>query len=141
MRRRKRLIAGIISSGAMTLALAEAVLASMCVPGMDMSMHMDTGMHAAASMESEAPAEDCTGAASSGVETGSHGHQGEHDKPQPECPFMPAAAAQGCTGVASLPSQIIELDTAVPETLTGEALEQSGRNLLLALPLFRPPRP
>lgn len=125
MKRRTRLIAGIFALVAMTSALAETLLASTCTPGMD--------MQAPAAAAAEAPAEDCPMVAS-------HGGDGEQDENERHCPFAPAAATQGCTGVASLPSHAIPHLAPSLEGLVGVFVEQTGHNLLLGSALFRPPR-
>ena len=124
MRRRTRLIAGTFALVAMTSALAETVLASTCVPVMQ--------MQTAGATAPQAPADDCMLGASHDRDP-----DGENER---QCPFGPAAAAQGCAGVASLPAYAVNEIAPSPEGVVGVFLEQTEHDLLLGKALFRPPR-
>lgn len=106
---------------ALTFTFTETVLAATCAPGMDMA-HMEmAGM--------EAPA---TG--------GLAGPESPGEAEDRQCPFGPASAVQGCTGVASLPSHTAHAfspGTELTSSLFGELLQQ---DLLLVTALFHPPR-
>lgn len=124
MRRSTRLIAGIFTLAALTFALAETVMASMCAPAMDMQTAKAVAPHA--------PADDCM--------PGALRDCGEHGETERHCPFGPAAAAQGCTGVASLPSCALDQITPPREGVVAVFVVQAEHDLLLGNALFRPPR-
>lgn len=124
MRRRTRLIAGIFALVAMTFALAETVLASTCAPAMEMQT-----IEAEAP---EAPADDCM--------LGASHDRGEDGDKERHCPFGPAATAQGCAGVASLPAHAVDQIAPSPEGVVAVFVEQTEHDLLLGNALFRPPR-
>lgn len=135
MRRRTRLLAGTFALVAMTFALTETVLASMCASVMGMqhgeveSVHLGphhSGHHAMGSADHD------TGPASHPQSA-----EGQNER---HCPFGPAAAAQGCTGVASLPTHAMDR---IPASLAGALdvfVETTEQDLLLTDALFHPPR-
>lgn len=129
MRRRTRRIAGTLALAAMTLFLVESVWASTCAPGMDMD---DRAMTLADQVPP--PADDCA--------HGWKGHgTGEEDADDGRaCPFGPAAAAQACAGVASLPARAGAALATSPEGATSVFIELTERDLLLGAALFHPPR-
>lgn len=128
MNRRIRLVAGILALVASTFAHAETVMAVTCTPEMDMDMDMPT----AEAGTPHAPADH--GMPGSSAECCDDGENERH------CPFGPAAAAQGCAGVASLPTHAVNPIAASPEGVVAGFIEQAQHDLLLANALYRPPR-
>jgi hypothetical protein len=127
MKHRTRLIAGIFTFVAMTFAIAEAVWASTCLPGMDMPT-------AAAVAEPASPLDDCV--------HGSHdGGGGENkDRDERHCPFGSVAAAQACAGLALLPTHGTGSSGPGPDAPSSVFVELAGSDLLLSAALFHPPR-
>ena len=123
MRRRTRLFA-FFALLAMTGALAEGVLASACMPGMDMgegAMSMDSeGRHA-------------------GMDDS--GEQSERQDPADEsdCPFAPVAA-QGCLAIASIPGNSTVVITSAGDACHRVTFDDEQYDLLLHRALFHPPR-
>lgn len=118
MKRRARSIAGILALVALSLSLAESVLASTCPP---MSEAEQTDM---AGMMGGSPTDDAP-----------DGDQSD-DR---HCPFS-GAVPQGCFAFASLPAGS---DASPAPALEGHPEVISGAahpDLLLARALFRPPR-
>jgi hypothetical protein len=128
MNRHTRRVAGTFALLAMTLFLVESVWASTCAPGMDMD-----GPATAAG--DPAPASgDCV--------HGWAGHDAGEDDPDGErpCPFGPAAAAQACMGIASLPARAVVALAPSPGGAISVFIELTERDLLLEAALFHPPR-
>ena len=128
MRRPTRLIAGVFALLAMSSAFAEAVLASTCAPGMDMEMTEDMAAHASPMTDDAMPM----------------GH--DHPAPEgdaegdPDCPFGPVTALQGCAGAASLPAHTVALQAPSPEGAGAIFTEGARHARLFGTTLFRPPR-
>ena len=127
MRRRNRILTGILALTAMTFSVAETVVGSTCAPGMDMDMHEvgETHVHGGDGMADTA-------------DTSQDREHGEAGPGEGHCPFGPAVA--GCAGVASFPSQVA--GDIVPRLRADLAVfsESTEHPLLLANALFHPPR-
>ena len=124
MKRRTRIFA-FLALTAMTGALAEGVLASVCVPGMDMgggAMSMDTGV----------PNDDMTG----GADRSERQHLPDDGS---DCPFAPVAA-QGCLAMASIPSSGTVVVASAGDDCHRVAFDDEQYDLLLHRALFHPPR-
>lgn len=128
MKRRTRILAGTLTLLAMTFALAETVVASACAPAMIMQEN-------AGSVTQGEPADDC-------VLDGLHERRDHEDGGEGErhCPFGPAAAAQGCAAVASLPARAAVAPAPSLGTAVAVFVERAQRDLLLGGALFHPPR-
>lgn len=115
---------GSIALLTMVLALAEALVASTCAPGMDMRTANAAG---------PAPAEVC-------VNGGLHDPAPLGAESDRHCPFGPASAAQGCVGVVTLPAHA----AAVPEVMSEDAVDPPAAETtnapILTDALFHPPR-
>lgn len=131
MNRRTRRFAGTFAFLAMTLFLVESVWASTCAPGMDMGME---GPAMAIGDETPPPVDECIHRW-----TGHDAGDDDADDERP-CPFGVAAAAQACTGIASLPARAVAAFAPSPEGAITVFIELSERDLLLEAALFRPPR-
>lgn len=119
-----RRFAGSIALLTMALALTEAVVASMCAPGMDMRT---------AEAADPALAEVC-------VNGGLHDPAplgGESDR---HCPFGTAPAAQGCVGVVTLPAHAAAVPDVLSEGAVGPPAAEPTKAPILTDALFRPPR-
>ena len=110
---------------AMTGALAEGVLASVCMPGMDMG---DDAM----SMDSEVRHD--------GMD-GSSDQSERQDLPagESDCPFAPVAA-QGCLAIASIPGSSAVVMASTGAASHRVAFDDVQYDLLLHRALFHPPR-
>ena len=124
MRRRTRIFA-FFALVAMTGSLAEGVLASACVPGMDMGGD-------AMSMDSEVPNDDMTGGADRSE------RQNLPDDGS-DCPFAPVAA-QGCLAIASIPASGATFVASASDRRDRLVLDDEQHDLLLRRALFHPPR-
>lgn len=124
MSHRNRVLSGLFALLAMTTSLAEAAWASMCVPAMDME-------HATAMPAGD----DCMSAAS-----GDNSCDGPAGSERP-CPFGPAAAAQGCGAVPSLPAQALQAPSSSFANSGSAFSREVRREILLETSLFHPPRP
>lgn len=122
------MLAGILALVAMTFSFTEMVLASVCAPM--------SGMAAAVDMTDRdvdaSPSMDC-------LFTGGHGPPAEDGEDGRHCPFGPAMG-QGCTAVASLPALTSAMSAPPSQVATGTVFDEARRDLLLAQPLFHPPR-
>lgn len=119
-----RRVSGSIALVIMALALAEAVVASMCAPGMDMRTADAAG---------PTPAEVC-------VNGGLHDPAplgGESDR---HCPFGPATVAQSCVGVVSLPAHAATVPEVMSESAVGPPAPETTNAPILTDALFHPPR-
>lgn len=150
MKRRTRLIASGFTALAMTFSLGEAVLASMCVPGLDATavdaadaapMH---GMPCCGPAEMRdvmtAGAEDTPG---ENCMHGAHGRAGSDPNGRDEapCPFGPVAGAPGCGAAASLPAHTFDDLAASPETAMAVVSDHTRHSPSFASTLFHPPKP
>ena len=124
MRRRTRIFA-FIALVAMTGALAEGVLASVCVPGMDMGSD-------AMSMDAEVLHGDMTGGAD---------RSERQDLPDDgsDCPFAPVAV-QGCLAMASIPASGPVVAASPGDDCHRVAFDDEQYDVLLHRALFHPPR-
>ena len=127
MMRRARFLAGVLGLAAVALSHAEALLASKCAPGMDMSV---------ASEDSEAmdPSMDMGGMSMPDRDTDDDGKA-----PFNACPLGPALG-QGCLAVASLPGVAPRAAVAPADHVGSRSVDVARPDLLLAHGLFRPPR-
>ena len=128
MTRRYRLRAGVFTLLALSLSFVEAGLTSVCAAMPDMAMDA-TDMAAA-------PAVQHGHAMAGGSTSGSTDGSGD---PQ-ECPYGPAATAQGCPVAASLPSSAVDMaDTSTQRTAI-VPLDAASHGAFLPDGLFHPPR-
>ena len=127
MRRRTRFFAGIFALAAMTGALAEGIMASVCAPGMEMTgvaMPPDQGaMHGAESL----------------VDVTEPGERSELPEDGRHCPFAPVAA-QGCLAIASLAASGVTVADPGIAAEAGFVLDDQQHDLLIDTALFHPPR-
>jgi hypothetical protein len=132
MTRRFRLAAGIFASLAMTFSVVETVLASMCAPMPVLA--------ASVAGESAPSADDCMARVHGQPER--DGDEGTDGSPSGgfHCPFGPVAA-QGCTAPALLPATTDRVEGSPSENTVAPAFETARHDLLLATPLFHPPKP
>jgi hypothetical protein len=123
LRRRDRLMAGILTSLTLTISMAETVTASMCA--LPPSRQDD-----AATAESTPAADDC-------MMSTSRGHGSRNGQP---CPFGPAAAVQGCIAAASMPAPPVRLDNPWLDSTTFPSIDVQWHDLLFEAILFHPPK-
>lgn len=123
MRRRTRIFA-FLALVAMTGALTEGVLASACMPGMDMgndTMSMDGEVRDHGYGEAE------------------RSERQELPSDGSDCPFAPAAA-QGCLAIASIPASGTVFAVAAGERGDHPTFIDERHDDLLHRALFHPPR-
>ena len=110
---------------AMTFSFVETAWASTCAP-------VATESSPSADAD-QSPGQDCL--------LGTlHDREGEpSDDDERHCPFAPAAA-QACTGVASLPAQTVVGVAPSVQSATAVFAEPTQHGLHLGKALFRPPR-
>ncbi|HUF12302.1 MAG TPA: hypothetical protein VMN78_04315 [Longimicrobiales bacterium] len=127
MTRRTRFFAG-ISLIAMTAALAEGVVASACVPGMDMAPD-------AMATPDVAPASD-----ESMDDMAEPGQRNDIPNDGGDCPFAPMASAQGCLAIASIPANTVTVAAPLVQAASRILFDDKQYDLLLETTLFHPPR-
>jgi hypothetical protein len=127
MRAHRRLLPAILVLVAMTFSLAETVWASTCAPAMAPTI-------AAEASDAERHA-DC----SSGMTDATGGEP--HERDDTHCPFDPAAPAQGCIAIASLPARAAEAPAPWSAPSVTSFAEQKQQDHLSASTPFHPPRP
>lgn len=117
-----RFFAGLVTTLVMAFSLAETTWALTCGP-------VDAAAPASAAAPDVIPVDD--------------DRQDPHDRHHddgPRCPFGPVTTAQTCVIAASLPAHA-PIDLAVSSAAVRSApATETGRELLLAAPLFRPPK-
>ena len=120
---RIRLLAGLVTTVVTVFSLAATVWAATCMPV------SGPANAAVAAEDGMPPCDHCLPPA-----------KDERGDDERRCPFGPAASTQSCVIVASLPSHAT-IDLGTPAE-AGAAVLASGTQpeLLLAAPLFRPPR-
>lgn len=126
MKRRTRVLAGLLALAALTLSFAETVLASTCAP-MPVAMG-DMGPTGGEAPDPPRPM-DCPLMANHGQRP----DRGEH------CPLNPAAG-QGCAAAAALPASLSRSAPPDAEGSRRVVIDDARPDLLLAHARFRPPR-
>ena len=127
MKRRIRLLSGLLALLAFTFSFAEGVWAATCVPGMNMD---------AAEMSVGAPMQ------MDGAPAPANAHDEKAPSPEraPDCPFGPATSVQGCTVTASLPAKIVAINSPEAERVALSAATTTGSHLLRVTSIFHPPK-
>lgn len=131
MHRRLRTTAGLLALLSLTLSVAESVWASTCAPGMP----MESPAAVVPSSDDHAPGCLHVGTAHDDMDEGRHAS----DDGRP-CPFGSPAAAQACTGVASLPARPMNLFASWSQGAPGVFSLETQNELLLDGAQFHPPR-
>jgi hypothetical protein len=98
------------------------------------------GLTASVVGESAPSADDCMAGVHGQLER--DGDEGTDGSPSGgfHCPFGPVAA-QGCTAPALLPASSVRVEASSSENTVATAFETAQHDLLLATPLFHPPKP
>lgn len=124
MQRRLRFVAGLVTTVAMVISLAETIWAATCLP-------MNGPANAVVAAENGM-------AACDGCRPAPHDQPGDDERP---CPFGPVAPSQNCVTTAVLPARAtVDLGVATEADAVVLAFELEPE-LLLAGPLSRPPKP
>ncbi|NNF37132.1 MAG: hypothetical protein HKN71_00575 [Gemmatimonadetes bacterium] len=132
MSRRVRTFAGLLALVAMTASFSQALLASVCASPAAMATMPDMGMSMAGGDN-----DDSSGEHQMPCDWMSHadgsGEKGER------CPLTPTAT-QGCTATASAPATALVVDLSTAQSARHVRLDSIEPELLLADPLYHPPR-
>lgn len=118
-----RISAGVLALAALSLALAEGVVAATCAPAAVGSPVVGEASH-------EMPG---------GLEWAPRHVSQDHDHDSP-CPFAPLGSPDGCVGAASLPSVTMSELALPPAVFERRSSSRERTELLMAAALFRPPR-
>lgn len=150
MKRRTRLIASGLIALAMTLSFSEAVLASMCAPGLGATVRGTADTRSPRGMPCCGPAAMRDGTMAGAVQNAAGKNSphsahapadsGQSGRGEVPCPFGPVAGAAGCATAASLPAHTFDDLAASPEDAMVLVFDSSQYNPSFANALFHPPK-
>jgi hypothetical protein len=131
MKRRTRLLAGLLTLAAMVFSFAETVFASVCAPMVDMS-EMGAEVMDGDDGDASPGAMDC-------MLMPGHGTDQDGGDRDDHCPLSPVVG-QGCSAAASLPVSHAGAGPPPDHGALRTVADEARPDLLLSHGLFRPPR-